>query len=197
VKGVNVWVNAENTNMQMDHFHDWAVSSVIHYAVAKKSEIGEVEEDTIAAELTGKLDGSTSVAAGTVVDTSSGALLETNGVEAIYHAAAVEGIVDGGYVPVRNITMCVTNALKRASTEKYETIVTPLMGVGMGGELRWTVEKLITAAIAFLEQNSSSSRRCIYFIAWSPRELSTCLGFLDNLPEAKFIPPGNPPDKEA
>lgn len=188
VKGVDVWINAENTNMQMARFHDWAVSSVIRYAGAKKNEIGEVEEDTIAAELTGKLDGSTSVAAGTVVDTSSGALLETNGVKAIYHAAAVEGIVGGGYVPVRNITMCVTNALKRASKKKYETIVTPLMGVGMGGELRQTVEKLMTSAIAFLEQNPSSSVRCIYFMAWSSRELSTCLGFLDNLPEATFIP---------
>lgn len=197
VKGVDVWVNAENTNMQMARFHDWAVSSVIRYAGAKKNEIGEVEEDTIAAELTGKLDGSTSVAAGTVIVTSSGALFETNGVKAIYHAAAVEGIVGGGYVPVRNITMCVTNALKRASTEKYETIATPLMGVGMGGELRRTVEKLMTAAIAFLEQNSNSSVGCIYFMAWSTRELSACLGFLDNLPEAKFVPPGNPPDKEA
>jgi O-acetyl-ADP-ribose deacetylase (regulator of RNase III) len=197
VKGVDVWVNAENTNMQMARFHDWAVSSVIRYAGAKKNEIGEVEEDTIAAELTGKLDGSTSVAAGTVIVTSSGALLETNGVKAIYHAAAVEGIMGGGYVPVRNITMCVTNALKRASTEKYETLVTPLMGVGMGGELRQTVEKLMTSAIAFLEQNPSSSVSCIYFMAWSPRELATCLGFLDNSPEAKFVPPGNPPNNEA
>lgn len=103
-----------------------------------------------------------------------------------------EGIVGGGYAPVRNITMCVTNALKKASTEKYETIVTPLMGVGMGGELRRTVEKLMTAAIAFLEENSSPSVCCIYFIAWSPWKLSACLGFLDNLPEAKFLPPGNP-----
>jgi len=118
-------------------------------------------------------------------------------VKAIYHAAAVEGIVGDGYVPVRNITMRVTNALKRASTEKYETIETPLMGFGMGGELRRTVEKLMTAAIAFLEQNATSSVRCIYFMAWSARELSACLRFLDNLPEAKFVPPGNPPDKEA
>ena len=71
-----------------------------------------MEEDTIAVKLKGELDGSTSVAAGTVIVTSSGALLETNGVKANYHAAAVEGIMGGGYIPVRNITMCVINALK-------------------------------------------------------------------------------------
>ncbi len=198
VKGVDVWVNAENTNMQMARFHDWAVSSVIRYAGAKKNEIGEVELDTIAAELAEKLGGSTSVSAGTVIVTTSGALLETNGVKAIYHAAAVEGIVGGGYVPVRNITICVTNALKKASEEKYQTIVMPLMGVGMGGDLRQTVEKLMTSAIAFLEQNPKSSVRCVYFMAWSSRELSACLSFLDNTPEVKFVPmSGNPLESEA
>jgi O-acetyl-ADP-ribose deacetylase (regulator of RNase III) len=183
VKGIDVWVNAENSNMQMARFHDWSVSSVIRFAGAKKNEIGEVAEDTIAAELTAKLGTNTSVSAGTVVVTSSGALLETNSVKAIYHAAAVEGIVGGGYTPVRNIAVCVTNALKRATSDKHASIVFPLLGVGMGGDLRQTVEKLITAAIAFIDQNPASTVEYVYFMAWNRPELLICLAFLDSVPE--------------
>jgi len=71
-------------------------------------------------------------------------------------------IVGGGYAPVRNIAACVTNALKKASSDKYETMVIPLLV------------------------------RCAYFTAWNHRELLVCLGFLDNTPEVKFMsPPAN------
>ena len=174
--------------MQMARYHDWAVSSVIRYAGAIKNEIGEVEEDTIAAQLAAKLGRSTSVPAGTVIVTTAGALRDTNGVKAIYHAAAVEGIVGGGYVPVRNLAACVTNVLKRASAQKHATIVMPLMGVGMGGDLRQTIETLMTEAVVSLEREAESTIQCVYFMAWSGRELSACLRFLDNTPEVTPVP---------
>jgi O-acetyl-ADP-ribose deacetylase (regulator of RNase III) len=187
VKGVDVWVNPENTNMQMARYHDWAISSVIRYAGAKKNEVGEVEEDTVAEELRKKLGAKTSVPAGSVIVTGPGALRDTNGVKAVFHAAAVEGIIGGGYAPVRNIASCVTNTLNRASAENYQTVLMPLMGVGMGGDLRQTVDRLMTAALAFLIQNPGSSVRTAYFMAWSRPELSACLRFLDNNTEIAFV----------
>jgi hypothetical protein len=50
VKGVDVWVNSENTNMQMARHFDRSISSVIRYCGAKTKH-GIVVEDTIAKEL--------------------------------------------------------------------------------------------------------------------------------------------------
>ena len=58
VKGVDIWVNSENTNMQMARFYDWAVSSVIRYLGARRDITGHVasgEDDLITRQRRGSL----------------------------------------------------------------------------------------------------------------------------------------------
>jgi ADP-ribose pyrophosphatase len=188
VHRIDVWVNSENTNMQMARFYDGSISGLIRYMGAVKDDVGGVLEDKIATELSEIVDEKTRVDAGTVVPTTSGELKESNQVEKIYHVAAVEGVVGRGYSQVRNIAVCITNALKRADDDKFKTILFPLLGTGAGGaNLGQTVKELIQVAIVHLEQNPKSSVKQVYFLAWSDAELKSCLSFLENTPDVEPI----------
>jgi len=188
VQGIDVWVNSENTNMQMARFYDGSISGVIRYMGAEKDDVGGVLKDLIAKALSEKIGKRTSVHAGTVIKTTSGELKGSNDVQEIYHVAAVEGVVGGGYSPVRNITVCITNALKQADKDNFSTILFPLLGAGAGGaNLGQTVKKLIQVAVVHLEQNPKSSVKQIYFLGWSDAELKSCLSFLENTPDVERI----------
>ncbi|WP_177170393.1 macro domain-containing protein [Nitrosomonas marina] len=55
---------------------------------------------------------------------------------------------------MRNLAVCITNALKRADKEKFTTILFPLLGTGTGGAgLDQTVRNLFQAPIHQLKQN--------------------------------------------
>jgi tetratricopeptide (TPR) repeat protein len=181
IKGIDVWLNSENTNMQMARFHDFSVSSVVRFEGAKKSPIGHVIEDTIQSELTHLMAGERIVEHGTVLATSSGELQRRNGVKLLLHAAAVEGRVGGGYRPVQDIEHCVSNALARmdeeAITQKLElrSLLTPLLGIGMAqGEYRPLLERQVRAVVKYLQEHSQTCVERIYFLAWSEQELALC-----------------------
>ena len=191
VRGIDVWVNSENTNMQMARFYDGSISGVIRYMGAKKDDAGIVSDDIIAQALGEKVKKDMCVHAGTVITTTSGELVKSNRVKAIYHVASVEGEVGAGYHPVRNLDLCITNALNMAHTDNgsYKHILFPLLGTGAGGAgLDQTVEKLIQAAIENLRQNPDSTVENAYFLAWSDAELKSCTGFLGNSPDVEHLP---------
>lgn len=96
-RDINVWVNSENTNMQMARFYDKSMSSIIRYEGAEKDENEEVLTDTIANELAQVVGGRQSVTPGTVYVTGSGALAQSRGVKKIFHAATVCGVPGSGY----------------------------------------------------------------------------------------------------
>jgi hypothetical protein len=95
--GIDVWVNSENTNMQMARFYDRSLSAMIRYEGAEKDDNGEIVRDTIALELAAALGDRESVTPGTVYVTSAGALAATRGVKKIFHAATTQGFPGSGY----------------------------------------------------------------------------------------------------
>ena len=185
LKGVDVWVNSENTNMQMARFFDRSVSSVIRYLGAKKNHAEVVVDDTVAEALAATVGESNEVPAGSVIVTTSGQLLETHRVKKIFHVAAVTGVVGGGYGPVRNLADCVCNALDKADSARcrgddLKSIVFPLLGAGTGGgDLASTVKVLLDAAIDYLSHNPESAIDRVGFAAWSVEEVDACRRYLD------------------
>jgi O-acetyl-ADP-ribose deacetylase (regulator of RNase III) len=180
VKNIDVWVNSENTNMQMARHYDRSISSIIRYCGAKKDRRKQVIEDTIANELAEIVGSDAHVAPGTVIPTEAGELKRTHGVKKIFHAAAVIGQVGGGYTPVPDLGMCIRNALEMADTEECEnvelkSILFPLMGTGTGrGDLEQKARELIEAAISYLETNPRCRIQQVYFLAWSEKDLEVC-----------------------
>jgi exonuclease III len=76
---IDIWVNSENTNMQMARFYDRSGSAVIRYFGAKRDDRGRVVEDTIAIELAKVMGGDASVDPGTIIVTTAGELVGTRG----------------------------------------------------------------------------------------------------------------------
>jgi O-acetyl-ADP-ribose deacetylase (regulator of RNase III) len=179
VRGIDVWVNSENTNMQMARHYDRSISSVIRYCGAHKKR-GRVIDDTIAKELEELTGDSANVPAGEIIVTGAGELERTHGVKKIFHAAAVTGQVGKGYTPIADIGMCVRNALQMADAEELrsielKSILFPLMGTGTArGDVEQKAKELIDAAISHLEAHPQCKIQRVYFLTWSEKDLEVC-----------------------
>jgi O-acetyl-ADP-ribose deacetylase (regulator of RNase III) len=181
IKVGDIWVNSENTNMQMDRFYGTSTSATIRYLGAKKHPItGKVVQDTIADELAQKMGSEQSVDPTTVIPTGSGELLQNNNVKRIFHVASVFGQPREGYRPIERVERCVTSILKRADAaefrdEKLASILLPVLGTGpAGGDLEEHAERCVNAAVDYLESQPNSSVSAVYFYAWSNVVLEVC-----------------------
>jgi O-acetyl-ADP-ribose deacetylase (regulator of RNase III) len=183
IKDIDIWVNSENTNMQMARFYERSGSAVIRFSGARKDTTGDVKEDTIAEELAALMNGKLSVSPGTILVTSPGEL-KKRGVRWIFHAAAVHGQLSKGYSPVADLTACIRNALEMADMPKYRkcsSILFPLFGTGTGGaRVDNTVKELIESAINYLENNRGSIIKDVYFLALTDHQRNACLSTLKN-----------------
>jgi O-acetyl-ADP-ribose deacetylase (regulator of RNase III) len=177
IKNVDVWVNSENTNMQMARHFDRSISATIRYEGAKKDEAGYVLEDTIADALQ-KATGGREVRQGNVISTTAGELEKSNKVKRIFHAASVIGQPGDGYKLINNVTQCIRNALKRAdelTDVEVNSILFPLMGTGtIRMDAQEMADQLIDTAICYMEENPDSKIQKIYFLAYTEQDREIC-----------------------
>jgi len=183
---VDVWVNPENTDMQMARHFDRGISATIRYMGAVKDESGIVTDDVIANELSGKLAKGVRAAAGQVMVTGSGELKESNNVKKIFHAASVEGEVGVGYAPIKEVEKCIRNALKKAdskelASEEIRSILFPLMGTGTAkSKPEEVARKLIDTAISHIETNPQMKIEKVFFLARNEEDLEICMHVFEN-----------------
>lgn len=179
IKNVDIWVNSENTNMQMARHYERSISGTIRYMGAKKDAAKRVLEDVIANELNA-IVGSAGVDPAVVIATGAGELTKTNGVKKIFHAAAVRGQVGRGYLPIPDIYECVRNALELADSPELESddlhsIVFPLMGTGTTKmDPQEVANQLIETAVTYLEENPNSKINKIFFLAYNEHDFELC-----------------------
>jgi O-acetyl-ADP-ribose deacetylase (regulator of RNase III) len=182
VKCADIWVNSENTNMQMSRYFERSISGTIRYLGARKDVAGDVVEDLVFNELSRLMSTKTVVQPATVFSTDSGELEKSHRVKKIFHVAAVRGQVGSGYNPVDNIEFCVRNALEKTEAPNIgcKSILFPLLGTGTAkGTLTHVASTLITSAIEFLESKEDTSIQCVYFLNWTDCELEACKRVLD------------------
>lgn len=194
VKGVDVWVNSENTVMTMDRFIGRSISAKIRYLGANKDPDGTIHVDTIQDALKQELGARGYVQLGTVLFTGSGMLLNSHGVESIVHVASVEGRPGRGIEGNLNeLPNCVKTVLKKiddknnsvwrrlskklfwkAFRKRYVSILFPMLGAGDGGlKVDVVAQRIIPAAIDHLEQESPTMRE-IYFLAYKRLDKCAC-----------------------
>lgn len=197
VKNVDVWVNSENTNMQMARHLERSISASIRYFGAEKDKAGRVIKDVIADELYEAV-GIGEAPAGAVIPTSSGELKRTHKVKKIFHAASVTGQVGEGYKPIPDITECIYNSLALMDADEMEnenlhTILFPLMGTGTTRlEAEGIADALIGTAISYIEENPDTKVQKVYFLAFHEGDIELCKHIMDNesrLIQAQDIPP--------
>jgi O-acetyl-ADP-ribose deacetylase (regulator of RNase III) len=188
VDDVDVWVNPENTRMEMARVHDDSVSATIRYHGGKRNVRGNLERDLIADELQGKVDGHI-VEATTVIDTGPGELKRPNRVRRIFHLAAQHGEPGKGYVTVRSIEDCIKSALEKMDTINRErrfriglglaqplrSIIFPLFGTrGPSRDPQATADALVQAAVSYLSTWPASRIEKVYFLAYTDRDRELC-----------------------
>ena len=192
--GVDVWVNSENTNMQMARFYDRNLSAVIRYYGAKKDENDEIVEDTIANELAGAIGDREFVPLGTVFATSAGALEGTHGVKKIFHVASVTGVPGEGYraMPAL-IDTCVNRCLRRMDSDnmkeaELKTIAFPMIGTGAGGgDVHNVAKVMIGTAVEYLKQHPDSVIEMVVFMAWNRKDLEACTAAISEITDVERV----------
>jgi hypothetical protein len=182
VKGVDVWVNSENTNMQMARPFENSISGVVRYLGAEKDKRnGQIKVDTIFRALQDKMNEQTTVDPASVLVTTSGAMCRTHGVKRIIHVAANYGQVGQGYIPIDQVARCVVNALKESENfedepGKLASILFPLMATKSrrGTVLEDRIKPLLNAAIDYLARNPDCTFRKVYFLTYTDKEFEVC-----------------------
>ncbi len=176
---VDIWVNSENTNMEMARHYDRSISATIRYEGAQKDANGYVVDDLIAKALK-KITRGRGCTPGSVIVTTSGELELTHNVKRIFHAASVSGAPGSGYTPIENITDCIKNALKKADSPdladlNLQSILFPLMGTGTRRASAQTMaKKLIDAALEYVKQKPNSRMKRIYFLVYNEQDREIC-----------------------
>lgn len=178
---VDVWVNPENTSMQMARPFENSVSGIIRFLGAEKDpDNGQIKTDTIAKALEAKMNGRATVDPATVLVTNSGAMEGTHHVKRIFHAAANYGQVGQGYIPIDQVSRCIVNALKTpiedADLGPNASILFPLMATRSrkGAVLEERVRPLLNAAIEYGARNARCTFRRVYFLTYTDKELEVC-----------------------
>ncbi|MGR7023893.1 macro domain-containing protein [Geodermatophilus sp. URMC 62] len=181
----DVWVNSENTNMQMARYFDRSVSGVIRYLGGRHDAAGEVVEDVIGSALAARMEGRRSVPLGTVLDTEPGELAESHNVRRLLHVAAVAGEFGCGYSPATDIGNCVRSTLRCAEklaqgTAGIRSVLLPLLGSGTAkGELDSIARAVLDAAVDHLECHPNARITKVFVMTHTDTELARCRVVLD------------------
>ncbi|KWV33775.1 MULTISPECIES: macro domain-containing protein [Micromonospora] len=175
VTGIDVWVNAENTRMEMARPTEPTISGTIRYRGGRRDAAGNLVDDLIYDELR-TVALSTPVAPATVFTTSAGMLAGDNGVKRILHVASVDGSPGTGYRQVSDIGGCMRNVLAEldrlnAQGEQLRTVVMPLLGTGNGGgDLERTAQIMVEAALDYFRIHPTSRVRTVHLLAFTDLE---------------------------
>ena len=179
ITNIDIWVNSENTNMQMARHYENSISATIRYEGATKDGNGYVVDDLIAKDLR-KVTKGRDCLPGNIIVTTSGELEQSNHVKRIFHAASVIGEPGSGYRLINNIAQCVRNALKKADSAELadlelHSILFPLIGTATTrSRAQEIANKLIDAAIEYIKQNPQSRINKIYFLAYWEQDREIC-----------------------
>jgi nucleoside phosphorylase/O-acetyl-ADP-ribose deacetylase (regulator of RNase III) len=183
VRFAEAWVSSENTDMEMSRAAEFTISGIVRYWGAHRDGSGRIVDDVIARELAERVGPSRPVMPGAAFVTGPGSLAGTHNVRAIIHVASVQGEPGAGFRQVRNVGVCVTNALARAEELGVASIVFPLLGVASGhGDVRATATAMCTAALDHLAGRPSTSLRAIYFLGYARSELRVLTDCLSESP---------------
>lgn len=180
VQGVDVWVNPENSRMEMSRITEPTVSAAIRYHGGDHDMGGHLIADTIAVELAELMADRTQVAAAQVLITGPGRLRESHGVQHIAHVAAVEGEPASGFRQVMSLGRCVHNILAELDRLNDEgaalrSVLLPLLGTGGGSsDIEKTVDRLVSGVAEYFRTHQGSRVRTVYLLAYTDAQEAVC-----------------------
>ena len=188
VRGIDVWVNSENTQMEMARAYERSISSLIRYYGSVRHADGRIRRDLIQEALRRQLHGLASVAPGTVIDTEPGELSHW-GVRRLVHVASVEGQPGLGYRPIQNVRVCVTNVLDHVARlnraghgPPLQTILISILGTGAGGADAAAMLPTFVDAVLHFAADGEFGVTGVYFLAYTEGQVEACEAVFDATP---------------
>ncbi len=203
---VDVWVNPENTKMQMARAHDDSVSAIIRFFGSKRDMTGKVVDDTIVNQLERCMRHVPMAEAGTVMHTGPGTLGLTNRVKVLLHVAAMHGEPGKGFLPIRNHPRCVSSALKYADRlneslnyrHKLHSILFPLFGSRSAGlDMQDVADAFVNAAKEHFDTVKATLIDRIYFLAYTDADRNICETAMSRAGLVPMASPGVRPSNSA
>jgi O-acetyl-ADP-ribose deacetylase (regulator of RNase III) len=187
VDGVDVWVNPENTKMEMGRVHDDSISASIRYYGATRNRSGDIVKDTIADALHRRMGAAQLVEAGTAIVTTPGRLRHSNDVKVILHVAAQYGEPGKGYLTIRGYDTCIASALEEIDNlncawlirmglrAPLKSVIFPLLGTrGTSRDPQTVADNLVRSARDFLESTPDTAIERVYFLAYTDADNELC-----------------------
>lgn len=187
VNEADIWVNPENTKMQMCRVHDDTVSASIRYFGSVRNQRGVVIKDTIMNALERQIGLGRMVEPGTAIATTAGCLKRTNNVKCILHVAAQYGEPGRGYLTIRGYDSCIASALDEVDMMNRSlltrlglrtpltSILFPLLGTrGADRDPQIVADNLIRSARDFLESTPDTKIEAVYFLAYTDTDSELC-----------------------
>ncbi len=174
----DVVVSLEDANLQLARYFEssipGAVSGTLRYLDAKKTEAGEIEEDSLSKNLhraIEKYEIKPPAALGLVIPTETTQLREDGlGVQYVFHVAAMTGSIGDGYKMEGDLLDdCVRNVYRRfgrlAPEKKLETILFPMLGAA---STRLEPEEVARRLLRPIVNQMKRSKACreTYILAW-------------------------------
>lgn len=187
VKDIDIWVNSENTNMQMDRLFGDSMSARIR-TLGARFERDSLIEDTIQVALLQSLGIGSEIDPGNVLETTPGALEQSHKVQRLLHVSSVKAqeARDGQRritTDIVTVRKCVHSALSHCRRmqsawlprRSISSIVLPIIGAGQAG-LR--PEEVIDSMVPMIVEHMRSAENCplkrVYLLAYSPAEIEIC-----------------------
>jgi O-acetyl-ADP-ribose deacetylase (regulator of RNase III) len=203
IKNVDVWVNPENTFMEMARIHDRSISSIIRYLGAYWTKNNSNSDDYVFRALLDKVSRKHGidrpVPAASVYLTKAGRLWQSHRVKRIAHVACVQpndaARPGSGYKPVADLAACMKATLHAVAWNSAldplsprRTVLVPLFGTGTGGgDVRALSEILTRAATEYLEKEKPWVLTTVYFLAHTNKEQEACTAAFENLEQLERV----------
>ena len=202
INNVSIWVNSENSLMEMDQFVGKSISSRVRSLGAKQNENRELEIDLVGDALRREYYKRGAVKVRDILITTPGELRRPPyNVKELLHVASVEGKV-GVEVKTKleDVRPCVLAVLIKAEkrnlrkctvmqSSQRRSILLPMIGAGNGGlEFEKVFQKTVQAVISYVKKIPDTTLREIHLAVFKECEFVAAREYLDALNELRISP---------
>ncbi len=201
VKNIDVWINPENTHMEMARVFDTSISGTIRHMSSQWSHGGKRSDDYIRRKLAEAMTGEDVPPGAALMTSCKGQLRSEHFVKKVVHVAAVKVNGDDpgcGYVPVNDVGVCLTQALYKIQDynlswmgrghNRLASVITPLLGVGSNPEVaQKNVYSLLLHAVQFFDSNPDCLIDRFVLLAYSVEDRRLIKKALKRIPQLNNV----------
>ncbi len=202
VKNVDVWINPENTHMEMARVFDSSISGIVRHMSSNWSNSGTRSDDYIRRKLAEEMKGEVVAEGAALMTPCKGQLRDVHFVKRVVHVAAVAVNDDDagcGYSAIDNVGVCLSQALQRIQEHnlswmgrghnRLASVITPLLGVGSNPEIAFkNVLSMLEHAVKFFDSNPDCLIERFVVLAYSSEDRRLIRKALKRIPQLENLP---------